>query len=60
LTNPEAFAPQFGGFCSFAADKGFTADVSPDAWYIHEQKLYLFANEKMRRDWVAALEKKIC
>ncbi len=28
---PEKYAPQFGGFCAFAASKGFTASVDPVA-----------------------------
>ena len=53
--NPESYAPQFGGFCSFAASKGFTADISPDAWYISDGKLYVFMDEKVRADWVAGI-----
>jgi YHS domain-containing protein len=29
--SPEAYAPQFGGFCAFAVSKGVTADSSPAA-----------------------------
>jgi YHS domain-containing protein len=53
--NPDAFTPQFGGFCSFAMSKGFTADVSADAWHIENGKLYVFADQKVKRDWVAAI-----
>ncbi len=53
--NPEAYAPQFGGFCSFAVSKGFTADISPDAWHIADEKLYVFADQNVRDDWVAGL-----
>jgi YHS domain-containing protein len=54
-SNPESFAPQFGGFCSFAVSKGFTADISPDAWHIENGKLYLFADKNVRDKWVAEL-----
>ena len=53
--NPEDYAPQFGGFCSFAASKGFTADISPDAWYVNDGKLYVFADENVQADWVAGI-----
>jgi YHS domain-containing protein len=53
--NPETFAPQFGGFCSFAVSKGFTADISPDAWQIEGGKLYLFADQNVRDSWVASM-----
>jgi YHS domain-containing protein len=55
VANPEQYAPQFGGFCAFAVSKGFTADVSPDAWYVEDGKLYVFADQKVRDQWVAGL-----
>ncbi len=54
--DPEAYAPQFGGFCSFAASKGFTADSSPDAWHVLDGKLYVFADENVQADWVAGID----
>ena len=53
--NPERYAPRFGGFCSFAVSKGFTADISPDAWYIADQRLYVFADQNVRDQWVSGL-----
>jgi hypothetical protein len=54
--DPEAYAPQYGGFCSFAAGKGFTADISPDAWHIRAGKLYVFADKNVLADWVAGVD----
>jgi len=54
--DPEAFAPQFGGFCSFAASKGFTADISPHAWHVLDGKLYVFADKNVQADWVAGID----
>ena len=48
-------APQFGGFCAFAVSKGFTADPTPEAWHIEDGKLYVFADQNVRDDWVATL-----
>jgi YHS domain-containing protein len=53
---PEYYAPQFGGFCSFAAGKGVTAEISPEAWHIGDGKLYLFADQKVRDEWVGRLD----
>lgn len=53
--SPESYAPQFGGFCSFAVSKGFTADISPDAWHIEDGKLFVFADKNVRDTWVANL-----
>ncbi len=52
---PDQFAPQFGGYCSFAVSKGFTAKVDPEAWHVHEGKLYLFADQKVKKDWIEAI-----
>lgn len=54
--SPESYAPQFGGFCSFAVSKGVTADISPAAWHIDNGSLYLFADENVKMDWVAAID----
>ncbi len=53
--NPEAYAPQYGGFCSFALSKGFTADTSPDAWHVQDGKLYMFMDQGVQADWVAGI-----
>lgn len=54
-SSPESYAAQFGGFCSFAVSKGFTADISPDAWHIDDGHLYVFADKNVRDDWVENL-----
>ena len=54
--SPEAYMPQFGGFCSFAVGKGVTADISPDAWHIDSGNLYLFADKNVRDEWVDKLD----
>jgi hypothetical protein len=53
--NPEKFAPQYGSFCAFAMSKGFTADIAPDAWHIEDGRLYVFADQNVRDEWVAGL-----
>jgi hypothetical protein len=42
-TNPEAVAPQFGGFCTRAMSFGKTVNGDPNVWRIYRDKLYLFA-----------------
>ncbi len=39
--DPEKYAPQYGGYCSYAVSLGKTASVSPKAWKIVDGKLYL-------------------
>ena len=53
--NPDRYEPQFGGWCSFAVSKGFTATSDPNAWSIHGGKLYLFADGKVKKNWEVQL-----
>jgi hypothetical protein len=48
---PEAFAPQYGGYCSYAVAHGYTADADPQAWKVVNGKLYLNYNEDVRKLW---------
>lgn len=50
-SNPEKYAPQFGGYCAYAVSKGYTAKTEPNAWTIHDGKLYLNYNLKVRDIW---------
>lgn len=49
--NPEAYAPQYGGYCAFAVAQGYTAPTVPEAWTIHEDKLYLNFSRGVRGRW---------
>ena len=55
VENPARYAPQFGSFCAFAVSKGFTAQPTPEAWHIEDDRLYVFADQNVRDDWVATL-----
>jgi YHS domain-containing protein len=48
---PEKYAPQFGGFCAFAAAQGRKADIDPAAFTIVDGKLYLNYNLKVQAAW---------
>lgn len=50
--NPETYAPVFGGYCAFAASRGYLAPTIPEAWTVHEGKLYLNANLRARELWL--------
>ncbi|MGH1412822.1 MAG: YHS domain-containing (seleno)protein [Pelagimonas sp.] len=50
--NPTAYAPQFGGYCAYAASLGYVAPTMPEAWTIYEGKLYLNANLRARELWL--------
>ncbi|MEM1382201.1 MAG: YHS domain-containing (seleno)protein [Pseudomonadota bacterium] len=49
--DPEAYAPQFGGYCAWAVSQGYTAPVDPNAWDIIDGKLYLNYNTDIQSRW---------
>lgn len=49
--NPEVYAPQYGGYCSYAVSKGYTADGDPNAWKIVDGKLYLNYDLEVKQVW---------
>ncbi len=49
--NPRAYAPQYGGYCAYSMALGQTETTEPDAWRIHEGKLYLIHNRRVRSIW---------
>jgi YHS domain-containing protein len=49
--NPESFAPQFGGYCSYAVSQGYTADGDPNEWKVVDGKLYLNYNHEAKEAW---------
>ena len=55
--NPDAYAPQFGGYCSYAVSHGYTADGDPQQWKIVDGKLYLNYNQKAKEAWEKEQEK---
>ncbi len=51
--NPEAYAPQYGGYCAWAVAQGDTASAEPDLWTIHDGKLYLNYSRRINERWKA-------
>jgi YHS domain-containing protein len=46
--NPDAFAPQYGGYCAVGMSKGGKGNGDPQAWSVRNGKLYLTANQNVR------------
>ncbi|HKX82747.1 MAG TPA: YHS domain-containing (seleno)protein [Pyrinomonadaceae bacterium] len=57
--DPDAYAPQYGGYCSYAVSHGYTADGDPEAWKLVDGKLYLNYNEKAKSAWEREQERNI-
>ncbi len=51
--DPEKYAPRYGGYCAWAVSQGYTAGIDPEAWTIHEGKLYLNYDLKVQARWSA-------
>jgi hypothetical protein len=51
--NPRRYAPQNGGYCAYALSLGAIATTVPEAWTIHDGKLYLNFSTAVRRIWSA-------
>ncbi|HZT71450.1 MAG TPA: YHS domain-containing (seleno)protein [Terriglobia bacterium] len=49
--NPSQYAPQYGGYCSYAVSKGHTASIDPEAWRIVDGKLYLNYSKSVQQKW---------
>ena len=57
--DPARYAPQYGGFCAYAASRNALADVDPFAWRIWKDKLYLNYNPSVRRKWASDIDDNI-
>ncbi len=51
VKEPEKYAPQYGGFCSWAVSQNYTAPIDPSAWKIVDGKLYLNYDQKIQQKW---------
>ncbi len=49
--DPEAYAPQYGGWCAWAAARGEAAATIPEAWKIVDGKLYLNYSRWIQWRW---------
>ena len=49
--DPEAYAPQYGGYCAYAVSYGSTASTVPEAWKIVDGKLYLNYSKSVQKRW---------
>jgi YHS domain-containing protein len=50
-SNPQQYAPQYGGFCAWAVSQGYTAPIDPEAWKIVDGKLYLNYDRNVQARW---------
>jgi len=53
LSDPEAYAPAYGGYCAWAVSEGYTAKGDPQVWNIVDGVLYLNYNNQIQERWTA-------
>jgi YHS domain-containing protein len=50
-TNPEKYAPQYGGYCAYGTSQGHKAPTETSTWTIVNGKLYFNYNGKVKEIW---------
>lgn len=50
--DPEAFLPEYGGYCAFGAAMGFKFDGDPEQWRIVDGELYLNISADIQERWL--------
>lgn len=50
--DPEAYAPQYGGYCAWAVAQGYTAPGNPKNWSVRGGKLYLNYDSGVQAKWL--------
>ena len=61
MSNPTRYSPAYGGYCAMGVAVGKKLNGDPRAFTVHEGKLYLNVDEKVRGMWskdIAGNEKK--
>ena len=52
VADPEAFLPEYGGYCAFGAAMGFKFDGDPNYWRIVDGELFLNISQDVQERWV--------
>lgn len=51
-SDPQKYAPQYGGYCAYAASLNKAVSADPKQWDVHNGMLYLNYNKSVRQDWL--------
>lgn len=50
-SDPEKYAPQFGGYCAYAVSKGSTAKGDPEVFTVLNGKVYFNLSQSVQELW---------
>ena len=53
LADPEAYLPQYGGYCAFGTAMGFKFDGDPNYWRIVDGELFLNISQDIQTRWAS-------
>ena len=59
ISNPDKYAPAYGGYCSYGVRVGRKFDVDPEAWKIVDGVLYVQLDQGTHVVWLDDIEKNI-
>lgn len=51
-SNPEKYAPQYGGYCAYGVAQGNLVSIEPDQFTVLDGKLYLNYSADVQRKWL--------
>jgi YHS domain-containing protein len=51
-SDPEKFAPQYGGYCAYGVSQNHKSPTEVDTWTILEGKLYFNYNKDVKQLWL--------
>ncbi len=52
IAKPDAYAPQYGGYCAMGMVGGAKFDVDPSAWRVENGRLYLNKDPRTQKSWL--------
>jgi hypothetical protein len=51
LQEPARYLPQYGGYCAFGVSGGYKVRIDPQAFTVHDGKLYLNYDQRVQARW---------
>ena len=51
--------PQYGGYCAYGLSNGYKASITPEAFTIVDDKLYLNYNLEVKAEWLKQQKERI-
>lgn len=56
VSEPEKYAPQYGGYCAYGIANDYVVKIEPDQWQIVDDKLYLNYDARIQKAWLKDIE----